>query len=59
MPHMDTHVPKNNVSMLNENGGGVSSVHDCRRDPRLSDVRGMLDLRFAIFDRKAGLGEVG
>ena len=28
-------------------------------NPRLSDVRWMLDLRLAMFDRKAGLGQAG
>ena len=42
-PHMDPHVPKNKVYMLNnEIGRAVSSVHDCRRGARseVGDGRG-------------------
>ena len=48
------------VSVLYTIVGGIARPASATPgNPRLSDVRGMLDLRFAIFDRKAGLGEVG
>ena len=37
--HIDPHVPHKQVSMLNEIGRGVTSVHDGRRDRRRASVK--------------------
>ena len=57
---VDPLVPKNKVYMLNEIGRGVSSISDCGGiagqpsakpgNPRDSDVRSTLDLKFAMIE---------
>ena len=40
--------------------GGIAGRASAKPgNPRFSDARWMLDLRFAMFDRKAGLGQAG